>query len=75
MAEIILTNHVQSRLLERGIDVHEAKQTAKNGKITKKENNGKITKERILYDGRVLVVVFKQEMSKIIIITAYYYEN
>lgn len=72
MAEVILTNHVQSRLLERGIAVHETKQTAKNGKITKTENNDIITKERTLSNGRVLVVVFKQEISKIIIIIAYY---
>lgn len=72
MAGIILTIHVQTRLIERGIDVHEAKQTVKNGKITKNENNGTITKERALHDGRVLVVVFKQEMSNIIVKTAYY---
>jgi hypothetical protein len=72
MSEVILTDHVKTRILERGIDVHEAKQTVKNGKVTKTENNAIITKERVLGDNRVLVVVFKQERSKIIIITAYY---
>ncbi len=72
MPKIILTTHVQIRLLERRIDVHEAKQTVKNGKITKTDNNGIITSERVLSDGTTLIVVFKREISKIIIITAYY---
>lgn len=72
MSEIILTDHVKTRILERGIDVHEVKQAVKNGKVTKTESNAIITKERVLSDNRVLAVVFKRERSKIVIITAYY---
>lgn len=71
MPEVILTDHVKSRFIERNVDIHEAKQAAKNGVIIKTEN-GIIKRRRELGEGRVIRVVCKQEGSKIIIITAYY---
>ena len=72
MAEIVLTNHVQVRLLERGIDTHEAKKIAKNGKVTKTESDGTLTKEGVCGNGKILTVVLIKQGNKIIIKTAYY---
>lgn len=71
MAEPILTIHGKYRLLERGIDVHEAKKIAKSGKITKKQLNDTIIKEGIV-DGKKLFVVTSNNKKGITIITAYY---
>ena len=72
MAEIVLTDHVKYRLFERGIDAHEAKKIAKNGKITKTESDGTLIKAGACNDGRILSVVSFKEGNKIIIKTAYY---
>ena len=73
MAEPKLTNHGKDRLLERGIDTHEVKKIAKNGKITKTEPDGTIIKEGACGNGKLLsVVIIKKGKNKIIIKTAYY---
>lgn len=72
MAEIILTDHAKYRLLEREIDVHEAKKIAKNGRIIKNESDGTITKVGVCNNSKSLVVVSIKEKGKIIIKTAYY---
>lgn len=72
MAEIIVTDHAKYRLLEREIDVHEAKKVVRNGKITKTKFDGTITKEGVCSNGKSLSVVFIKEGNKIIIKTAYY---
>ena len=72
MAEIIVTDHAKYRLLERDVDVHEAKKIASNGKVTKTESGGTITRTGTCSNGQSLIVVSKKEGNKIIIITAYY---
>lgn len=72
MAEIILTDHVKYRLLEREIDVHEAKKIVKNGQVTKSESSSTIKKVGVCSNGGSLTVISKKEGNKIIIITAYY---
>ncbi len=72
MAEIVLTDHVKYRLLEREIDTHEVKKIAKNGKTTKTESNGTITKVGVCSNGKTLVVILIIKGNKIIIKTAYY---
>ena len=72
MTQIVLTDHVKYRLLEREIDTHEAKKIARKGKITKTELNGTITKVGVCSNGKSLVVVLIIEGNKIIIKTAYY---
>ncbi len=72
MAEVIVTDHVIYRLLERGIDVHEAKKVAKSGHIAKPDSCVKITSKGKSTNGRLLEVVSVKKDNKIIIITAYY---
>ncbi len=72
MAEVILTNHIKYRLYERNIDVHDTKKIAKNGKVTKTDIDGTITKHGICSNGRPLSVVTIEINNKLIIKTAYY---
>lgn len=72
MAQVILTDHATFRLLERGVDVHEAKKVAKTGAIIKTDFNGIMTKSGISSNSKSITVVCKKEGNKIVIITAYY---
>ena len=72
MAEVVLTNHVQYRLHERGIDSHEVKQIAKNGNVTKREVDGIIREGLSSITGKNLRVISIIRNNKIIIKTAYY---
>ncbi len=72
MAEIVLTDHAKYRLLERKIDVHEAKKIAKNGRVTKTESDGTMIKVGLSSSGKLLEVVCRREENNIIIKTAYY---
>ncbi|MEK7185706.1 MAG: DUF4258 domain-containing protein [Patescibacteria group bacterium] len=72
MAEIILTNHVKYRLLERGISAHEVKKIAKNGQIIKIEASGIMKKAGVCSDGQRLVAVVKNYKNKIIVLTTYF---
>ena len=72
MVQIVITDHAKYRLLERGIDVHEAKKIAKNGKVTKSEFDGTLTKVGLCSNGKSLTVVSIKQGNKIIIKTAYY---
>ena len=72
MTQVILTDHATFRLLERGVDVHEAKKIAKLGTIIKSNSNGIMIKSGITGNKKSVMVVCKKEGKKIVIITAYY---
>ena len=72
MAEIIVTDHAKYRLLERGVDVRETKKIANNGKVTKIESDGTITRMGMCDNGLPLTVISKKEGNRIIIKTANY---
>jgi len=72
MSEPILTNHVKTRLIERGISVHDVKQIAKKGQIIKSNPDCSIVKKGTSYIGKILIVVLIKQINKIIIKTAYY---
>lgn len=72
MPRVELTNHAKYRLMEREIDVHQAKKVAKNGSVVKQDSDGTIVVKGTTDQGKILKVVYKIENNKLIIITAYY---
>jgi hypothetical protein len=72
MADVSITDHAKYRLLERCIDVHEAKMVAKNGEIKSVQSNGSIVKRGKVSNGNILNVVTVRSGSRIIVKTAFY---
>lgn len=72
MVDIIVTTHAIGRLLERSIDVHEAKKIALKGKVIQTHDDGAIVKQGINSNGKSLIVVTVKSGTKIRIKTAYY---
>ena len=74
MIKIVLSGHAKYRLLERNVDVHEAKKVAKYGKIIS-ENKGKIKKEGIYDKNKKIIVVCKNLSENVILLITVYYGN
>lgn len=75
MSEIVLTEHVKFRLMERSVSVHDARKIAKSGKIIKNLDGGLVKKEGLSSSGKIIVVVCKETKypkNVIVVVTAYY---
>jgi hypothetical protein len=75
MVEVILTNHLVVRFLDRGFDISVIIRIAKNGKIVKTEPDGTIVVIGKDYNGRNIKVALIQRGRKIIVKSAFYENN
>ena len=72
MPKIVLTNHAEYRLLERGIDFSSVKKVVKSTLKTKINSFDTIKVDGVVHDGKTLRVLYIKENNNIIIKTAYY---
>lgn len=71
--KIDVPDHAKFRIMERGIDVDNAKIVVRKPSLKKIGNDGKIRVTGTLKDGRVLTIIYVEKTkSQIVIITGYY---
>lgn len=71
--KIELTNHAKYRLMERQIDVGQAKSVVKSDLKTNSRSSGKVVVSAVVANGRTVEVVYQRlSKSSVIILTAYY---
>lgn len=73
--KIDVPDHAKFRIMERGIDVDNAKAVVKKPDSKKFVNGGRIEVIGKLSDGRVLTIVYVEKNKNHIVIVTGYYEN
>lgn len=66
-----MSHHAKIRAMERGIDIAKIKQTILDPTSKREKFVGRVQVERTI-DGRVVIVIYKKEHGKFVIITTYY---
>lgn len=70
--KIRVTTHAELRLIQRQIDIDNAKKTMTKPARLARLDNGRMKATRQLEDGRVLTIIYVEEKTQFVIITGYY---